>query len=148
MILLEYYLYVVSISWLVLSILYGRFLRNYKNRIIVFKVAQYLSHLQHISWAGEILTAVKFNYHNAGKYPSTQSVRGRRRTRLLMLSCINTLMFCVYRKYSKPDREHKQHGSFFGSNFSHHLLVKICGTEIISLFIFHLQAQSMFAGLH
>jgi len=41
-------------------------LRNYKNRIIVFKVAQYFSHL--ISRAGEILTGVKFNYHNAGKY--------------------------------------------------------------------------------
>lgn len=43
-------------------------MRNYKNRIIVFKVAQYLSHLQHVSRVGEILTGVKFNYHNARKY--------------------------------------------------------------------------------
>lgn len=49
-------------------------MRNYKNRIIVFKEARLLSHLQHVIRAGEILTGVKFNYHNAGKYASTKSL--------------------------------------------------------------------------
>lgn len=49
-------------------------MRNYKNRIIVFKEARLLSHLQHVIRAGEIPTGVKFNYHNAGKYASTKSL--------------------------------------------------------------------------